>query len=207
MHKHARCLPRVAIWLVPREPERQILQNLIDGLASRFSAPSFVPHVTVYSCRRSSQHKELAVAAALAGRCPPLTLRPQGLACSARLTRACFVRLAYDETLQWLRTSLQEELPNRSADEFAPHLSLLYKLLPLADRVKLGEETSLPVRGILFDQIWAVTIPETITAAEHLSGWQTLFIGRLDKSQKTDKIQARGFTQRRSQGNAHGRQD
>jgi hypothetical protein len=205
--EEARCLPRVAIWLVPREPERKILQSLIAGLATRFSAPEFVPHVTVYSCQRSSPQKELAITAALAARCPPLTLRPLGLACSDRLTQAFFVRLASDETLQWLRNSLQKELPCSSAGDFAPHLSLLYHVLPLADRVKLAEETRFSFREIIFDQIWTVAIPGAITAAEHLSGWQTLFSCRLAYSEKTDKIQVRGFTHQSIQGDDHARQD
>lgn len=207
MHKDARCLTRVAIWLVPREPERKILQSLITDLATRFSAPEFVPHVTVYSCQRTSPQKELAITAALAGRCPPLTLRTEGLACSDRLTRAFFVRLASDETLLWLRKSLQKELPCSSADDFAPHLSLLYHFLPLADRLKLAGETRLPCKEIIFDQIWAVAIPEAINIAEHFSGWQTLFRCRLAYSQKTDKIQVRGFTRQSIRGDEHERQD
>ena len=203
----ARYLPRIAIWLVPREPERKILQSLIAGLATRFSAPEFVPHVTVCSCRRSLPEQELAVTAALAERCPPLTLRTQGLACSERLTRAFFVRLASAEMLMWLRKSLQEALPHSSADDFSPHLSLLYQILPLADRVKLVEETRLPFREIIFDQIWAVAIPETINAAEDLSGWQPVFRRRLAYSKKTDKIQVRGFSHQSIQGEDHDRQD
>ena len=191
MNKSVCLLPRVAIWLVPKQPERELLQALIADLADRFCAPRFIPHATIYSCHRSSSQTELAVTAALARHCPPLTLSTSGIAFRNRLTRAFFIRLSSDKTLQWLRKSLQNELTQTPADDFEPHVSLLYQLLPVTDRAQLAEEIRLPFDEIRFDQLWAVAVPETINAAENLTGWQTLLTCRLDSSAITDKIQVR----------------
>jgi hypothetical protein len=207
LNNNNRLLPRVAIWLVPSQAEREILQALITDLAGRFSAPGFVPHATIYSCRRSSSQNELAVTAALARQCPPLTLCTAGMAISDRLTRAFFFRLGPDKMLQWLRTSLQDELSQTSADGFDPHISLLYQLLPVTDRAKLAGEIRLPFDEIRFDQLWAVAIPETINITENLTGWQTLLSCRLDSRANIDKIQVRAFAQKSNQGHDNGRQD
>lgn len=207
MHKIASALPRVAIWLVPGQPERTILQHLIADLAVRFSAPRFIPHVTVYSCRRSPSQRELAVTAALAGQCPSLALRTEGLVCGDRLTRACYVRLAADTRFHRLRKSLQDALPRTPADGFEPHLSLLYQFLPATDRARLAGGIRLPVREITFDQIWAVAIPEAINKRENLLGWQTLLQCRLDSGKKTDKIQLGAFAQKSFESNGQRRQD
>lgn len=138
---------------------------------------------------------ELAVTAAIGRDCAPLTLHTDGLASRDRLTRALFVRLRTDKKLQRLRESLQNELPQSPADDFEPHVSLLYQLLPVAGRARLAGEILLPLREIRFDQIWAVAIPETINAVENLSGWQTLLSCRLASGRITDKIQARTLAQ------------
>ena len=174
-----RLLPRVAIWLVPRQRDCAILEALIADLADKFSAPEFTPHMTLYSCRRSLLQEELAVTAALASRCPPLTLRTDGLVSRDRLTQALFIRLGSNITLRGLRESLQNELPRTSVHDFEPHVSLLYQLLPTPVRERLARETRLPLQEIGFDQIRAVAIPETIHTKGSLSGWQTLLSCRL----------------------------
>jgi hypothetical protein len=123
------------------------------------------------------------------------------------LTRAFFVRLSSDKTLRWLRKSLQDELPQTSADDFEPHVSLLYQLLPVTDRAKLAKEIGFPFDEISFDQLWAVAIPETSNVPENLTGWQTLLSCRLASSAITDKIHLDSLAEKSNQGNDHGRQD
>jgi len=127
--------------------------------------------------------------AGLAGCCPLVTLRTDGLASRDRLTQALFVRLNAEKTLGWLRESLQNELRQASADEFEPHVSLLYQFLPASVRARLAGEINLPMQEICFDQIWAVAIPETIHSAESLSGWRTLLSCRLASGVIVDTIQ------------------
>ena len=179
MNKNNCLLPRAAIWLVPRQPDCAILQTLIADLAGRFSSPEFIPHMTIFSCRRSLLQEELAITAALARSCPPLTLRTNGLAFRDRLTQALFVRLRSDHKLDWLRGSLQNKLRQTSSHDFEPHVSLLYQLLPVPVCEKLTRDIRLPLQEINFDQVRAVAIPETIHTTENLSGWQTLLSCRL----------------------------
>jgi len=179
LNKNNYLLPRAAIWLVPRQPDCAILQTLIADLAGRFSSPEFIPHMTIFSCRRSLLQEELAITAALARSCPPLTLRTNGLAFRDRLTQALFVRLRSDNKLDWLRGSMQNKLRQTSSHDFEPHVSLLYQLLPVPVREKLTRDIRLPLQEINFDQVRAVAIPETIHTTENLSGWQTLLSCRL----------------------------
>ena len=179
MNKNNCLLPRAAIWLVPRQPDCAILQTLIADLAGRFSSAEFIPHMTIFSCRRSLLQEELAITAALARSCPPLTLRTNGLAFRDRLTQALFVRLRSDNKLDWLRGSLQNKLRQTSSHDFEPHVSLLYQLLPVPVCEKLTRDIRLPLQEINFDQVRAVAIPETIHTTENLSGWQTLLSCRL----------------------------
>lgn len=173
-------LPRVAFWLVPSRQERQTLQSQIVKLSDRFKAPVFVPHVTVYSCRRTPEQKELAVLAALAGSCQPFAVRPAGLACSDRLTQALSIRLPAHPSMVRLSRALHAQVAQPSAYHLAPHLSLLYRELAVGDQDILLREVPLCVAEISFDSLWAVAIPERISTWNDLYGWQPLLILRLD---------------------------
>lgn len=188
MEKDHRILPRVAYWLVPQRQQRQKLQALILALAKRFSAPVFVPHVTVYTCSRSSQQQELAVLAALAGSCPAVTLCPVGLDGKDTLTRSLFVKFTAAPVVESLHQSLHRTVPLPSSYELTPHLSLLYQVLPAAVRDVLVCETVFPRQEILFDELWAVAIPAQLKTLDDMVGWQPLMIGRLASSRFVDTI-------------------
>jgi hypothetical protein len=176
----SKLLPRVAFWLVPQLEERKKLQSLIVELAERFSAPVFVPHVTVYSCWRSDQQRELAVIAGLADNCQPITMALLGLAEKDRLTQTLFCELQKSTALTRLSHSLGEGISRSAGHDLEPHLSLLYQNLPASVRETLVHETMIPLQEIRCDELWAVAIPGQLNAPDDFRGWQTLLIRRLD---------------------------
>jgi len=188
LHRNLAALPRVAFWLVPHCRERTVVQSLIIELAERFSAPVFVPHVTVYSCRRTPGQRELAVMAALADGCRPLATRLAGVASSDRLTQALFVRLPDNPVISGLSRALHSGVPLPSDYELVPHLSLLYQRLAPAARATLADEIDLCLPVIRFDALWAVAIPEQIRDLDDLRGWQPLMISRLDSARIVDTL-------------------
>ena len=179
MQNNREYLPRVAYWLVPRHPHREKLKTLIGALAERFSAPVFVPHVTVYSCRRSAQQQELAAMAALASQFAAVTLCPTGLASQDNLSQALFLKLREESSIRGLCQSLHAAVAHPSGYELAPHVSLLYQMLPVRVREELVRETSIPLPNILFDELWAVAIPGQLRQQGDFGGWQPLLICRL----------------------------
>jgi 2'-5' RNA ligase len=182
-------LSRVAFWLVPRRQQRQELQTLIKALAKRFSAPAFVPHVTVYSCRRSVKQHELAVMAALAGNCTAVAFGAAGIAGKDLLTQALFVKLTPDAFIRSLYRTLHSAVPYPSAYELTPHLSLLYQKLPTTVREELVRATTLPWQTFHFDELWAVAIPEQLKTLDDCVGWQPLVGCRLASVPFVDTIE------------------
>ena len=51
----------VSYWLVPAATDRAFFQELIDTLAHTHQAPTFVPHVTVYSGESPVEEDPLAI--------------------------------------------------------------------------------------------------------------------------------------------------
>lgn len=172
-------LPRMAIWLVPGRSQRDKLQKLIDALAKRYGAPTFVPHVTVYSCLRSQHQQELALVSKIAAKFQPVVMAAGNLSGSARLTRALFVELDLSPDAAAINAWLQRSVPLPSTYTFQPHLSLLYAHISDAERKKLSDEINLGMQQIVFDELWAVAIPRQLVSREDLLGWQLLLSCRL----------------------------
>ena len=175
----SRSLPRVAIWLVPGRSQRNKLQKLINTLASRYAAPTFVPHVTVYSCFRSPHQQELALMSKIAAKFQPVVMATGNLSGSARLTQALFVELDLPPDAAAINAWLQRSGPLPSSYTFQPHLSLLYEHISDAERKKLSDEINLGIQQIVFDELRAVAIPGQLKSREDLVGWQLLLTCKL----------------------------
>lgn len=169
-------LSRVAFWLVPAEPVRSWVQQQIDWLAERFSAPTFLPHLTLYTCQRSVAGQELAALAGLARQSRPLTLQSAGLSTTDRLTQTLVMRFAADESLLTMHRTLREAVQRPSPYQLEPHLSLLYMDLPDEERQRLTLEQEFPYDTVRFDELRAVAIPEQISHPRQIHSWQDLLV-------------------------------
>ena len=179
MSKRNKSLSRIAIWLVPRRPERFELESLIRALADQFSSPAFVPHVTIYSCQRTLRQQELGAIAALARHYGPISFDVSGLQCSHKMTQALFLGLRSCAAAAEFHQALHHTLPLQSAYKFSPHLSLLYQNLKTNDQLFLRKNIILSSNSICCDQLRVVAIPERIERLEDLMNWQTLLICQL----------------------------
>jgi hypothetical protein len=180
MQSHHNELSRVAFWLVPQQKVRLELSKVICQLAQTFSSPIFVPHVTLYSCLRTSLQTELGLLAKLAQQTPSLVCQVTEQNVSDRLTQALFVHLSAPPSAYKIYENLHLQVPKPSTYAFDPHLSLLYTHLTLFHQNKLMAKTLVEQREICFDQLWAVAIPDKIEKKNDCVGWQTLLTCRLN---------------------------
>lgn len=150
----------VVLWLAPAEPARSFFQETIDRLAREEEAPSFAPHLTL-GFGSASQLPGVSAA--------PLELPVRTLAVSEKFTKTLFVRFSETPELVALRDSLGME-----AAGFDPHLSLLYKEMPLVAKEQLAASISLPFASVLFDRIEAVRCPDGPVTPENIPTWEVI---------------------------------
>ncbi len=174
-------LPRVAFWLVPEKRVRNELASMIGQLADRFAAPIFLPHLTLYSCRRSVQQTELAICVRQAMLTPALATRVTGMATTEKLAKTLFFDLQNTPELMRLVRVLHASVPHPSTYQFDPHVSLLYQSLPASVREQLVTEVFWSSDLIRFDELRAVAIPAQIRTCADWTGWQTLMIMHLNE--------------------------
>jgi 2'-5' RNA ligase len=150
----------IVLWLSPAEPARSFFQRMINRLAREQGAPLFAPHLTL---------GRGAVAQLEGVTAPALELSVRGPAASELFTKTVFVRFAETPELAALRDSLGME-----AAGYDPHLSLLYKEMPLAEKEQLASAIALPFTSVTFDLIEAVRCPDEPVTPANIPTWKTL---------------------------------
>lgn len=157
----------VAFWLLPGEPSMRVFAQCVDALAHRHGAPRFLPHVTLHVDRVVPQADLDRVLDEAAARFAPFAMRAGPTGHSPVRFKALFVTLSGGDITS-LAAALAEGVaryrPQPAAGQepaaayrLEPHLSLLYKELPDAERPRLAAENCFEGESIYFDRITAVT--------------------------------------------------
>jgi 2'-5' RNA ligase len=165
---------------MPAEPARSYFASLIGDLATRFDAPVFEPHMTIYVTKAEPGNAGELLERALAG-CKPYELSITGIDYSDEFTKTLFVQFQSSEELN--RLSADFRRASASHDEYAlkPHLSLIYKTMPRETKEKLASSLRLPFPEVLFDSVKAVTSPAKIKSREDVEAWRVVASQRLSE--------------------------
>jgi Cyclic phosphodiesterase-like protein len=163
-----------SFWLVPAEPMKNRLRALISSLAGRFSAVEFDPHVTVW-CGVSDDARSREMAAVLARRFSPIELTPTILECTEEYTKTLFIKFGHSAYACEMFEALQRRQSPPSTYKFDPHLSLMYKSLPLDSKRKIRESLEVPSGTYRFDQLRIIEVEIPLTQDEQVRNWRTVF--------------------------------
>ena len=162
----------IAYWLIPAEPERSILERMIIDLSRRYNAPVFEPHMTIHVGSNRAAAAEKVISQAVGWK--PLSLRPLAVGQSGKFTKTLFVRLAPSAELRRLNEIIRSVAQDSSHYWVEPHLSLLYKKMPVAARRKLAASIKQPFSTTLFDSIKAVRCASPTRTPADVAKWRVL---------------------------------
>jgi hypothetical protein len=162
----------ISLWLVPDEPERERLARLIAGLARRFDAPPFPPHVTLLAGLRTREGEAMRRGAEMCRALEPIHLRASRV--ETRPSHFRCLALRVEETLGLLTTRAQAAIAfdHPEEDAYEPHLSLLYAEPRFgAEAAALAEvKDAVPVRfGVDRLEVWRTSGP--VAEWKALGGW------------------------------------
>jgi hypothetical protein len=161
----------VAYWLIPAEPARDFFASTIERLATRFEAPLFEPHLTVYAARQRAENPAGVLRDILAG-CKPFRVSLGDIQYSDEFTKTVFVRCEPSAELLRLYRALEQASSSRGNYELNPHLSLIYKTMPRETKEEIASSLTLPFQDILFDSGKAVICPVKIESREDVESWR-----------------------------------
>jgi len=161
-----------SLWLVPDEPERERLAGLIAGLARRFDAPPFPPHVTLLAGLGVREGDAVRRAGEMCRALEPIHLRASRV--EARPSHFRCLALRVEETLGLLTTRALAALAfdHPEGDAYEPHVSLLYGEARLGPEAAALPEVqgAVPVRfGVSRLEVWRTSGP--VAEWKPLGGW------------------------------------
>jgi hypothetical protein len=160
----------IVYWLIPARAQRELFRSLIRILAKQFEAPKFEPHLTLCLGQDRQSPKKLLRAV----KASPLRLQVCGMAHSSKFTKTLFIRLKPDRLLNKLALDLDSKIGSQD-----PHVSLLYKQLPVSIKKALAATIKLPFRTIVFDSIKAMRCASPATTAANVEAWRVVAIKSL----------------------------
>jgi hypothetical protein len=161
----------IAYWLVPADPARELLREIIGILAKQFDAPRFEPHLTIFATPRAGKSPKHALKQIQA---KAIRLRLRGIGFSSQFTKTLFVRLTSNQAFERLVIDLSRATKSRAKRVHDPHVSLLYKQLPARTKRELALTIKLPFRGVVFDSIKAIRSVSPIKTRDDVAAWRVV---------------------------------
>ena len=165
-------------WLTPAEPARSFFASIISDLATRFDAPAFEPHLTVYVTKMGNENPDELPKRVLAG-CAAYRLSIRDIDYSDEFTKTVFVQFQPNEDLTRLTAKFRRASLFRNEYRLNPHLSLIYKRMSRETKEEIASSLSLPFQEILFDSVKAVISPAEITTRKDVEAWRVVTTQRL----------------------------
>jgi Cyclic phosphodiesterase-like protein len=167
----------IAYWLIPAEPARSFFERTIGDLAQRYNAPVFEPHMTIHVGLDRVEAEEI-IAKAVSG-CRFLQAKVLKVCQSDEFIKTLFGQIAMDRKLQQLNKLIRDAAQDSSGYQLNPHLSLLYKKMPVQTRRELADSIKLPFSEVTFESIKAVRCVSPTTSRADVEAWRVMAAGTL----------------------------
>jgi 2'-5' RNA ligase len=169
----------VSYWLIPSQEDRAFFQDIIDSLAQEYDAPSFTPHVTIYSGNSAPDESPAELIEKAIQGVQSFSLRVDQLLYSEEFTKSLFVQFHPSSILSRISHSLQSSSKNPSDYALNPHLSLIYKQMSEVTKKNLTAALSLPKSEVVFDEVSAISSPERTQGREDVESWKVICVRKL----------------------------
>ena len=165
---------RVAVFLTPAAEDFRYADGIIGELSARLDAPLFDPHLTVCSGLCADPGLLKGVVAEAAHELAPLILRIRRIGCSEEFFRTLYIEFEPDPLLTGLRERVAGLVERPDNGGFLPHLSLLYREMPLAEKEALVQGLNLDRTALIFDRLKVVTPSNIQEGWRDTRSWKTL---------------------------------
>ncbi len=132
-----------SVWLVPEVKDRGYLQNIIDGLAKDYNSPVFIPHMTLAGDVRLSIDEIKSTVEEIFGNTKPFKIKKTRINQSELFFKTVFIEFELDDNLKNLYSLFSEKIKKDGLSTFKPHISLIYKIMPGEEKLKIIEKLNI----------------------------------------------------------------
>ena len=132
-----------AIWLTFSKNDRDYLKKIIDALSEKYQSPKFEPHITVYGLVDSEMILIENIAKEVTLNCNSFWVEKLKILQSEELWKTVYVELKMNNQLEMIHKNLKKHFEKIVKYEFSPHISLIYKILPVEEKTKIINELNI----------------------------------------------------------------
>ena len=132
-----------AIWLTFSENDRNYLKNIMDDLSEKYYAPKFEPHITVYGLVDSEISLIESIAKEVTLNHNSFLVEKAEILESEELWKTVYMELKMNKHLELVYKNLKKHFEKIVKYQFNPHISLMYKILPIEEKIKIIKELNI----------------------------------------------------------------
>jgi 2'-5' RNA ligase len=166
-----------SVWLIPAQKDFDYFGNVINKMARKQGVPAFRPHVTLFVGQTDSLKKIEQILKNSTNLPRPFSLKTNGLDVTEAKFKTLFITLNNNEQLATLSLEIGK-IALKNEYHFKPHLSLLYKDMPLNEKEALLKKIDLKATTITFDKIELIREDDPDIVSE----WIPVFTQELGKN-------------------------
>lgn len=132
-----------AIWLTFSKSDRKYLKKIIDKISEKYHAPKFEPHITVYGLVNSEMRLIDSIAKEITLNYNSFSVKKSKILQSDELWKTVYIELKMNNEMELIHKNLKKHFEKISKYEFNPHVSLIYKILPIEEKIKIINELNI----------------------------------------------------------------
>lgn len=163
-----------SVWLVPQRKEEKELSKIVKNLAQRYNSPVFIPHLTLLGNATISFDDLKSAVDEVFENKKPFTIKKTKLNQSEQFFKTVFIEFELSDILKNLFTELSEKTDKSSVENFKPHISLMYKLMPEDEKLRIIK--NLNVRdNFTINDVYINAPKKGDTDFLNVEGWRVLY--------------------------------
>jgi 2'-5' RNA ligase len=163
-----------SVWLTPEEKDKEYLDKIIRELASVYSSPVFIPHLTLLPDVETELEKLKTSVEKTFQDIKSFKIKTERANQSEAFFKTVFVEFELNETLKNLFIEFSVNKFGRDISVFKPHISLMYKTMPKEEKLKVV--SSLEIKDeFAIGNVYIVTPRKGARDFNDVHGWRTVY--------------------------------
>jgi 2'-5' RNA ligase len=165
------------IWLVPSSADREYLGTIIQSISDRTKTPFFIPHLTLYGGLYMPQSELESIINDASLGLSPITVEMDSIQTSENLFKSLYIQIKNNEDLSKLFEKLHNNL-EPFPYEFNPHISLMYKTMPEADKQDIIKDLDIK-KSFVMNELMLVGPGNEADDWSNVDQWNILYSQRI----------------------------
>ncbi|MGB5962564.1 MAG: cyclic phosphodiesterase-like protein [Coleofasciculaceae cyanobacterium] len=165
---------KISFWLIPGREDLAYFQEIIDTLAQEYNAPTFTPHVTIYSGEYALEQLPSIIEQATQ-EIKSLSLSVEQVLYTEEFTKSLFVQFYQSSTLSQISETLRSCAKIPSKFTLNPHLSLIYQHLTEDIKKELITKINLPKSEVFFNEVRVISTSHKVETRKDVEIWKLLY--------------------------------